>query len=250
MARIRSIKPEFWTSEQIMECSPNARLLFVGIWTFSDDAGIHPASAKTLKAEVFPSDDITADTVGKLIHELVTQGLLVEFEASGKRYWHVTGWNKHQRIDKPTYRYPRPDKSPPDPVVLAEYSPNTPGVLAEFSATEWSGVESIGVESTKAVGASAPSRNKGTRIADDWQLPDDYRQWAIDDGLQSDQITNIADRFKDYWISAPGKKGIKADWFATWRNWCRNEQTKPINKRHQPQPDNFDAVDYGQGGLL
>ena len=29
-------------------------------------------------------------------------------------------------------------------------------------------------------------------------------------------------RFKDYWIAQPGQKGVKTDWQATWRNWCRN----------------------------
>ena len=41
MARIRSIKPEFWTAEQVMECSPMARLLFIGMWNFCDDGGNH-----------------------------------------------------------------------------------------------------------------------------------------------------------------------------------------------------------------
>ena len=31
MARIRSIKPEFWVSEQVAECSTSARLTFVGL---------------------------------------------------------------------------------------------------------------------------------------------------------------------------------------------------------------------------
>ncbi len=44
MARIRSIKTEFWTAEQVMECSPIARLLFIGMWNFCDDGGNHPAT--------------------------------------------------------------------------------------------------------------------------------------------------------------------------------------------------------------
>ena len=42
MARIRTIKPEFWTSEQVVDCSPTARLLFIGLWNFCDDGGVHP----------------------------------------------------------------------------------------------------------------------------------------------------------------------------------------------------------------
>lgn len=41
MARIRTIKPEFWTAEQVMELSRDARLLFIGMWNFCDDAGVH-----------------------------------------------------------------------------------------------------------------------------------------------------------------------------------------------------------------
>ena len=82
MARIRTIKPEFWTSEQVMECSPLARLLFIGVWNFCDDAGNHPMSAKTLKALVFPGDDITSAKVGELLAELSTNGLIDLYEVS------------------------------------------------------------------------------------------------------------------------------------------------------------------------
>ena len=108
MARIRTVKPEFWTSEQIAECSPMARLLFIGIWSFSDDRGIHPASVKRLKMEVFPSDSITDDDLQTMVGELEAAGLLSSYHALGKDYWHVTGWSKHQKIDKPTYRHPEP----------------------------------------------------------------------------------------------------------------------------------------------
>lgn len=90
-----------------MECSPTARLLFVGLWNFCDDGGCHPASAKTLKAEVFPGDNISSNDVQSLIQELVEQRLLREYEIFGKPYWCVTGWH-HQKIDKPTFKYPRP----------------------------------------------------------------------------------------------------------------------------------------------
>ncbi len=96
MARIRTIKPEFWASEQIVECSTNARLLFVGMWNFCDDDGRHKASFKNLKAQVFPADNIDVEP---LVGELIQQDLVIEYERQGVRYWQVTGW-KHQRIDR------------------------------------------------------------------------------------------------------------------------------------------------------
>lgn len=105
MARIRTIKPEFWTSEQVMECSAMARLLFIGLWNFCDDAGNHPMSPKTIKALVFPGDDITAIAVEGLIGELVANRLISLYEASAKQYLHVNGWH-HQKIDRPTFKHP------------------------------------------------------------------------------------------------------------------------------------------------
>ena len=124
--RIRTVKPEFWVSEQIMNLSPLARLLFIGMWNFCDDAGIHPASTRTLKAEVFAGDDVA---VAPLMAELIEQGLLMEYEVAGKRFWWVTGW-RHQKIDRPTYKHPLPDGAMPDSYrdvqqAFDDYSTNT-----------------------------------------------------------------------------------------------------------------------------
>ncbi|MGQ4661317.1 hypothetical protein [Lysobacter sp. F6437] len=113
MARIRSIKPEFWTSEQIAECSPNARLLFIGLWTFSDDNGIHPASIPRLKMEIFPADDFSRADVAAMVEELVRNRLLREYVVQGEQFWQITGWNLHQKIDQPTFKHPLPDGSLP-----------------------------------------------------------------------------------------------------------------------------------------
>ncbi len=94
MARIRTIKPEFWTSEQVMELSPLARLAFIGLWNFCDDRGVHPASQKTLKAEVFPADDVTAAQVEQWVAEMVKQGLLAELENDGGIWWQVVRWER------------------------------------------------------------------------------------------------------------------------------------------------------------
>lgn len=108
MSRIRTIKPEFWVSAQIMECSHSARLLFIGLWNFCDDHGVHPANLRQLKAEVFPGDDIILRTLAEWVQELFSQHLIAEFDHQDKTYWYVTGWH-HQRIDKPSCKYPEPN---------------------------------------------------------------------------------------------------------------------------------------------
>lgn len=136
MARIRTIKPEFWTSEQVVECSPIARLLFVGMWNFCDDGGNHPASAKTLKMQIFPGDDIAIHQVEVMVGELIEAGLLQQYTADGRNYWHVTGW-KHQKIDRPSYKHPRPfdERSSNDGRGLDDGHP------PEGKGREWKGEE-------------------------------------------------------------------------------------------------------------
>jgi len=186
MARIRTIKPEFWTSEQIMELSPMARLLFIGMWNFCDDRGIHPVAYKTLKAEVFPADDVTSAQVEQWVGELIQQGLLVTFpDHEGRQWWSVTGWH-HQLINRPSKtRYPEPPREAPLPSaaghdsdeslndstgkipenghahgvltedslsihgVLTEDSLSIHGVLTEDSLTEGKGREGKGKEGKK-----------------------------------------------------------------------------------------------------
>lgn len=108
MARIRTIKPEFWTSSQVMSVSHSARLLFIGMWSHADDGGNQPANIKTLKAQVFPGDDITETAMNALMGELLEAGLVESYEVEYRWYWHIPTWKKHQRIDQPTYRHPNP----------------------------------------------------------------------------------------------------------------------------------------------
>ena len=112
MPRNRMIKCDFWTSEQVISCSPLARLLFIGLWNFADDHGVHPASYVKIKAEVFPGDNISLEDVKQWISELLREGLLKEYIVDEKLYWIVTGWKIHQKIERPTYRYPIPLSEP------------------------------------------------------------------------------------------------------------------------------------------
>lgn len=112
MARIRSIKPEFWSHEKTMNCSRDARLLFIGMWNFADDAGRLSNSAKTIKAQVFPGDDdVASENIRRWIVELSSNDLLREYESEGRAYLQITGWH-HQKIDRP-----KPSKIPAPPIV-------------------------------------------------------------------------------------------------------------------------------------
>lgn len=72
-------------------------------------------------------------------------------------------------------------------------------------------------------------RSRGCRLSKDWQPSEDLFQWAKNERPELD-INKVVERFRDYFCAAPGQKGIKADWDATFRNWVRNERgaSKPL----------------------
>ena len=138
MARIRTVKPEFATSEQTAAVSRSARLMFILMWCFCDDAGVHRASCRRLMMECFPGDDdVAIPQVEEWIRELVEVGLLRQYVVDGESYWHVTGWDKHQKIDRPTYRHPTPPK--------CETSTSHRRALDEPSPPEGKGMEGKGL---------------------------------------------------------------------------------------------------------
>jgi len=71
---------------------------------------------------------------------------------------------------------------------------------------------------------------RGSRLADDWELPDLWRTWAEKERTDLN-VQLVADSFRDFWVSKPGKDGRKSDWHATWRNWVRMQKTPTFNHR-------------------
>lgn len=64
-------------------------------------------------------------------------------------------------------------------------------------------------------------KRRGTVLAEDWTLPDEWRKWARDEfGLTAEQIDHEALTMRDWSLS---KREAKKDWFAAWRNWVRRD---------------------------
>lgn len=92
--RSRYIKPGFFTSEQLSECSPFARILFEGLWCYADRRGRLEDRPKKIKVAILPYDNVEIE---ELLGELVSNELIVRYEAEGKRYIWVPNFLLHQR---------------------------------------------------------------------------------------------------------------------------------------------------------
>lgn len=158
MARIRTIKPELWSSGQIGDCCLSARLTFIGLLNFCDDNGIHSDSSRRIKAEVFPQDvDVSADHVATWVEELCRAGLVARYSAHGEPYLIVTGWDRHQKIERPTYRHPAPDGT------VSKISPEVRRHIAEASARvrRYVGVHSSNDRLEAGEGSPSPRPRNG-----------------------------------------------------------------------------------------
>lgn len=93
MARIRTIKPEFFTSEDVVALSPLARLLYIATWLEADREGRLAWKPATLKMRYFPAD---ACDMAAIAGELVAQGLAVPY---GDGLAYLPGFVKHQVIN-------------------------------------------------------------------------------------------------------------------------------------------------------
>jgi 5-methylcytosine-specific restriction endonuclease McrA len=101
MARIRTIKPEFWTDEVIVQLPFEARLLFIGMWNFADDDGSLDYRPDRLRLQILPSEH-NCDITG-LIDLLAACGL-IDYWANeeGTQVITIRNWHKHQKVDNPS----------------------------------------------------------------------------------------------------------------------------------------------------
>jgi len=122
--RIRTIKPEFWANERIAAWPPLTRLAYVGLWNEADDEGRLRGSPAYLASRIFPYEKSL--DMKKVLAPIQNCGKLVLFEHEGQHYGYLPGFNKHQRINRPSpSKLPKPDD--------CEASLDTHGGLTEDS---------------------------------------------------------------------------------------------------------------------
>lgn len=107
MARIRSLKPGFFTNEHLAELPFEGRLCFAGLWTLADRDGRLEDRPRRIKAALFPYDAIDVD---QLLAGLETKGFIVRYTADGVAYIAIPTFAEHQRpkTDEVASRIPAP----------------------------------------------------------------------------------------------------------------------------------------------
>lgn len=101
MARIRTIKPEFWRNEALSELPEGTHMLAAALLNYADDEGYFNANPKLIQGELFPLRDLSVTIHGALT-ELSRAGYLrLGTGDDGRRYGHIIKFLEHQVINRP-----------------------------------------------------------------------------------------------------------------------------------------------------
>lgn len=130
MARIRTIKPEFWDDEKMAAVSRDARLLFVGMLNFAEDNGVIKGHTSWIRSRIFPYDVMEPSQVEGWLKELEAIRAIIPFTDSGEKYFFIRNFVKHQKIDKPN----KNPSNPEPPEGIGEQSASPPHLFGEDSA--------------------------------------------------------------------------------------------------------------------
>lgn len=214
MARIRTIKPEFFTSEDIVDLSPLARLLYVALWCEADREGRMEWKPRTFKMRYLPGDDCD---IGALCGELTGAGLVVTYMAAGKVFGEIPTFLEHQAINN------RERESEIPPRVATPLSR-----VSDASGTRESGREGKGKEGKEDGGADAPSEQvfSGDVIRIDHSQADKWRKSFPSINLFAE--LQAADA---YYRDNPPKGG---KWFFPVANWLKRAEeakSKPPSRK-------------------
>lgn len=103
MARIRTVKPEFWRSPSTAQASPWARLLYIAMWNWADDYGRAEWTPRELLGFAFPHDTeppCTDEEFPSLLAEVAEHFGTVFYVNRGRRFYEIPAWDEHQKTER------------------------------------------------------------------------------------------------------------------------------------------------------
>ena len=100
--RIRTVKPEFWQSEDLAEVSDKAKLLAIGLLNMADDEGYLKCHPSLIRSQLFPFNDNSLNIQGMLTELSNANYITLLSGDDGKDYLMVNNFTKHQKVNRPT----------------------------------------------------------------------------------------------------------------------------------------------------
>ena len=263
MARIRTLKPEFWDSPSTARADLAVRLTFMAMWNWADDSGHGTANLKELEAFCWPNDDVrdlprggSGGSRGKSAHgwrnfaeicgEVAEVYGVTFYRVSGRPYYEITNFKRHQSKDyRKESRYPLPaegeifDVTSGNAISGASASDASDGPSggSRGKSAAVAGDSGIGTgeqgnrgtedKGSREVAVRDQARKRATRIPDNFTPSPEVIE-AMRAECPRVDLEAENRKFVDYWTAKAGKDATKLDWDATWRNWIRRAKDSNV----------------------
>lgn len=237
--RIRTIRPEFYSSESVGSMTWKTRLVFINLWSYVEDNGVQLDNPRLFRGQCMPYDDSVLDDIEDAFAELEQCGSIIRYERDGKRLLFIPGFEKWQNIQRPgTCHYLPPDGwdkrghkvIPEDSGQLQEHSCESPedsGQLHDCSSSRSSSKsrkkeEENKFSSSKEITAEAfhDSTDYTTAMS---AIKAEYANLAVTDAWNAFLSRHYSEN------------RTIADWTRLWKGWCQrraNMSGIPPSKRH------------------
>lgn len=237
MARIRTIKPEFWQNEQLARLTEHARLLAIALLNHADDAGYFKANAYLVRAACFPFDEDSTNVLGSL-QELSSIGFIEVRSDGEKQVGRVCKFREHQRIDKPGASKLEDAFNAIGPQItgtqsdstnvlggLSEDSTNTPRLEQGTGNRETE--QGMGTGKRKgtanAVSVCVPKRGKPKRSMGEPPTVEQVADYCAEKHYHVDAVAFVAHYQSNGWKQASGNPIV--DWRAAVLTWEKRNQS-------------------------
>lgn len=176
MARIRTVKPEFFRHVKLYKAEIDTglplRLAFAALFTVADREGRFRWVPEEIKLDCLPYDDVD---FSRVLDALATRGFLVKYESEGREYGCIPSFRKHQVINN---REAQSILPPPNVNSTKSTSSTRDGRVSDASSTrlvqdtgegkgKGRGKEGKGIVTTTTESVDTPAPEKKTEPAGD-----------------------------------------------------------------------------------
>jgi hypothetical protein len=102
MARIRTIKPEFWTNELLSALPESTHMLAGALLNYADDYGYFNANPALVKATCFPIREPLVSIPESLMKLSQIGYIELRTAEDGRVYGRIVNFDEHQKVGHPT----------------------------------------------------------------------------------------------------------------------------------------------------
>ena len=224
MARIRTIKPEFFLHEGLFDLEESTglpiRVAFPGLWCQADREGRFKWRPRSLGAQCLPFDDVD---FSRVLHALATRGFVRCYACQGGLYGVISGFTEHQVVNNREKASQLPDPDGSDCVTIDpdEISARVDDACPTRAPRD--------TENAKRKGKERKGREGKGR----------ERKRHVDDATDS--------LFEEFWNAYPnGRKRSRGDALPAWRKALKSADAELIISKAAE----YAASDEGQGEFV